>query len=98
MKQLALILVVVGGLSLAAAPVLAHDHNNRRHDGYQGDFGYYGGYSRTVARPTPWFIPPVVGPESYFPGGYCPNRYYPEEAYNYNYYYRGPRVLVDVEF
>jgi hypothetical protein len=95
MKRVALVLVTLGVLCLAAAPVQAGGYHHGHHNGYHG--GYYGGYYGPVVVRAPVLVAPrVVVPAPIYPPVYRTRYYYPEPSYGF--YYQGRGVSIGVGF
>jgi hypothetical protein len=90
MKRVAMILAVLGILSLAAGQVQAHGpyHHPSYHHGYYGYRGPAVVYPRVMVRP-----PVVIAPRIVVPVPIVPRAYYPP-AYGYRYYAPCPRYGV----
>ena len=86
MKRVAMILTVLGILSLAAGQVQAHDFYH--HPSYH--HGYYGYYAPVVVRPPVFVAPRVVVPVAV---AVAPRVYYPPVC-GYRYYAPCPRYGV----
>jgi hypothetical protein len=87
MRRIALMLAILGILSVAAGQVQAHEH----HYAYGPHHGWY---APVVVRPHVWVAPRAVMPvpvaPSVYPYGYC----YPGPAYGVYYQSRGLSIGV----
>jgi hypothetical protein len=98
MKRIALILAILGILSVAVGNVQA-DEFHRGHGAHYG--AYYGGHHHgpVVVRSPVWAAPLVVTPylvhRPYYYYGY-PEYYYPRPSYGF--YYQGSGLSVSVGF